>query len=245
MNVQMQDILNKKNANIQDVFEVLKAFVNDFESFKANISMVTELKNEIDSLKLENQKLKDKIKNVERRNRDHNLVFFNVTEPVIENIPERIKQVVNTFLGIEIKLNDIVDYYRVSGTEERAPLVVKFASSALKQNILRNCYKLKGNTEKIAVDNDLIPEDLLEKKTLLKCRRELAQRGVVAKIGGLHLIVNRAKYTANDIVGIPSFVEFIVSQTAIPSSPLNRQPETAPDPKTAPRIVTRSRQMTK
>lgn len=139
---QTDTILSQFNAVINSIKEELQA---------ANAK--------IDALEVENTSLKQEIGRLQKSVRANNLIIFGIQHCQEETRVDLLNQVITKFnelLQVNCVKNDISDIYR-TGKSNKRPIIIKFVSSFMKNDILRNAYKLKGTG--IYISRDLLPSE--------------------------------------------------------------------------------------
>ncbi|KAK9702081.1 hypothetical protein QE152_g30165 [Popillia japonica] len=56
-------------------------------------------------------------------------------------------------------------------------------------------------------ENDLVRDDIAEKKKLVEYKRRLSEKGITSRVRGLRLLVNDHRYTLHDISENPAILE--------------------------------------
>ena len=210
----LDSILSKKNPTIGDVFEILKTIVSEVSAIRTALDRLPEVEQRIDSLVVENEQLKKRICAIERKSKENNLIIFNLPNDESRSLPDVACSFFSETLDVSLQRQDVVDCYRIGGsTTNKKPILVKLQNVETKHRILKNLYKLRNNVEKINVDNDLIPEDRVERRALLRTRWELSEVGVRSRVRGLYLIVDNKKYNFKDIESNNNFIQDIVNET--------------------------------
>ncbi|KAJ2938007.1 hypothetical protein O0L34_g14461 [Tuta absoluta] len=111
--------------------------------------------------------LEEKVTNLEREKRKHNLVFHGIPGTSGKK-EETILEIVKKDLEVNLKLEDI-DTVRKMGKNDNAPLVIKLTTLKKKEEILRNKKKLKGSSISITED---YPKEVLEERKALREKLE-------------------------------------------------------------------------
>lgn len=139
-------------------------------------------------LKVEVQRLNEKIKNLESEKKGNNLVIFGLEEDR-ENGLNLIEMLVDTMIktGFDITKQDINKAFRIGvfkGTTR--PVLISFVNAWKRNEILRNKKKLPKN---ISIKEDFTKEVLEKRKELLPILEEERKKGRIAFIKQDKLIV--------------------------------------------------------
>ncbi|ESO11833.1 hypothetical protein HELRODRAFT_166893 [Helobdella robusta] len=119
--------------------------------------------------------------NNERNLRKNNIIIFNITEDS-QFSRNKDKEAVLRLLKVLLPdfdfSKEISDWFRLGKKPEinqrPRPVVIKFCDFAVKNLVLENCSKLKGNVEykKVILSNDLVKEDRNECKKLIEEKKK-------------------------------------------------------------------------
>ncbi|KAK9687136.1 hypothetical protein QE152_g36672, partial [Popillia japonica] len=90
--------------------------------------------------------------------------------------------------------------------------------------VTQTAHKLKGSAGKIFIENDLVRDDIAEKKKLVEYKRRLSEKGITSRVRGLRLLVNDHRYTLHDISENPAILEELgATQSKPPTRELKTQ----------------------
>nr|CAI5870563.1 unnamed protein product [Callosobruchus analis] len=182
---------------------------------KESNNIKTEIKQDIQEIKIENAKILERIKQqeekieqleqtnkklqqenlyLERATRKNNILVFGLevnskTAHLVDVVTEKL----NNLLGINISQQDLRNLYVIQTKE--FPVKVEFISYYKKQEIFQNVYKLKNS--KVFVVHDLCEKDRQTNKILQNHRKAAKAKNIPAKIIGDRLIVNGDTYTVD------------------------------------------------
>lgn len=178
---QIADIKQLIQDTVRDIFntEYLREIVDNVIKTSGVIELQDKVKQqeaEINSLKLECNRLKNTADKLDRQSRNKNLRVFGVPHARGENLEEKLLDVFRSKLRADIGAGDIDQCYRLKNSpnsNKPAPVFVRFSSYKCRDILLRDRKSLKGT-------NVVITEDLTtDVYGLFKAaRRELGQRKV-------------------------------------------------------------------
>ena len=150
---------------------------------------------EMQELRSENEKLKEKIHNLEKHKRINNLILYGVkeTETSTVNLIEIIKNKFQNDLNISFEERDVNTIYRIGkdNTENRKerPILLTFVNLWKKNEIVANKKKFKN----VYVSEDY-PKDILDtRKKLLPKLEEERKKGNYAFINYDKLVIKQGK----------------------------------------------------
>lgn len=146
-------------------------------------------------LEEENKQLKQKIRDLARKDKKNNIIIFGVQQEQNEIITEL---VINLFkrINVEVNLQDINNVYRFGKSNIR-PIIVELTTYLKKHEIIKSGYKLKGSN--IAISNDLIQEDRESNNILRQHLKSAREKQLSAKIKNNKLYVGEEVYTAEQL----------------------------------------------
>lgn len=211
----MEDLKN-------EILNSKKELQQSIQTSEDNITLKIEtiLNEKIRKLERENSELKEKIEQLERNSKSNNIVIFGL--PVEENqiSAERVRNKLNSLLGININKQDINNIYKI-GKTDKSPIKVEFISTLSKITVLQNKKKLKGT--KISIVPDLTKLQLERNKILSRHLKDIRSTSSDnCYIKGETLIRNNIPYTVEDILAIEktqanSTLQKVGSQSQTPS----------------------------
>lgn len=178
------------SGETKKLYELLKA--SNEEQTKILAQEITKLKTLTDQRV---EALSVRCTNSERARRKNNVVVFGleIGDQLVNNTISEI----NRLLELNIQEQDINNIYYVGKQERKRGIVIEFVSYLKKLSIFKNVKKLKGT--KVAIVNDLIPEDRLINKILVKHLKIAKQENKQARIRGNLLEIEGKKYTADQL----------------------------------------------
>lgn len=184
---------------------------------EANKKQTEEIKAEIESLKqtikeeaskrnkleLKYEELKSKYEHLEKSLRKNNIIIFGLKKNKEESLVDFTVALLNKNLNISLTANDINDIYTIGKRENNKPIIVKFVSYLKKQEVLKNCYKLKdinkNKTTKIYIAEELSVEERKTNKILIQHLKAAKTQKLNAYIKGDKLYINNEVYTAQQL----------------------------------------------
>lgn len=215
---------NNIGTKIDNVAFELKTFK------KETTEKVEILKEKIENLENANEKLTSRIERLEQNNKRENLIFYGI----FENDPETFKDLLNIVenllksnLKIEVTNFDITNIFRIGKKSSKTrPVLVTFHSIIKRNEIIKNCFKLKNTG--IYVSEDLIEKDLNERRILVQHLKQAKLEKKEAKLIGKKLIVNGKVYTYQDLENpeenlyfSPQTIRKAASEPPTPSLPVS------------------------
>lgn len=193
------EILQQFLKHIQDAnnkqTEELKTYMNkELKNITESINTEIQKRNELE----ENyQELKNKYKILEKSLRKNNIVIFGL-QCIEENLLEYTIEQLNNHLDLTLTENDVNNIYMLGKQAENIPIKIEFTRYLQKQNVLRNCFKLK-NTD-IRIHEDLSIEERAEKRILVQHLKEARSKNKTAYIKGNKLCVSDNVYTVEELM---------------------------------------------
>lgn len=172
---------------------------NVIEASEARVLLKIEsLKEKIRYLEKENKGLKNKVEKLERKSKENGIVIFGMNPRGEEGISlELVFEEIYRLLGVTISKSDVNNFIWIRNARNN-PIKLDLVSNLKKQEIFRNCKKLKGT--RISIAHDLTFEQREDNKLLryhLKNARENA--GITSYIRGNKLFVDGTAYTAESL----------------------------------------------
>lgn len=229
-------LLQTINTNLSQKIETVHEEVREL-SHKLNKEVI-EIKEEIDLLKEENNQLKDRVNNVERLLKKNNLVFYGMNEDPKETkdiLTKAILSLLQEKLGFALSAVDISNCFRLGKkTSTNRPVLLELTSNFNKREILAKKFKFKGSN--IFVNEDLIPQDLYERKILLSVLKNAKSHNLKAHLKGNKIVIDSKTYTFQDIQerkGLPEELGGDLSPiaprkaTSEPSTPTPQYPQSS------------------
>lgn len=148
---------------------------------------------EIQELRSENEKLKEKIYNLEKHKRLNNLILYGVkeTEKSTADLIEIIKKKFKDDLNINFEDRDVNTIHRIGKnmTEKERPILLAFVNFWKKKEIVANKKKLKN----VYVSEDY-PKEILEMRKKLQPKvEEERKKGNYAFINYDKLVIKQGK----------------------------------------------------
>lgn len=204
------------------------------------MSEVSENKKHVEKLEQDVVDLKNKNISLEMKIRENNVLIFNSEYNESENVMQFTINLFHNHLNVLINEYDIGNVYSFKSAGN--PIIfVKFSRTITKQNILKNCKKLKG--KKIFITEDLTPTEKDHQKVLVQYLKKARSNNYKAHIFRSTLFINGQKYKYNDIIqgNVPTELTISHSQDLVqdddtfaessqkrgPSSPADKNLEAA------------------
>lgn len=171
---------------------------NVIEASEARVVLKIEsLKEKIRYLERENKELKSKVETLERKSRENGIVIFGMKTKEEGISLEFVFEEIHRLLGVAISRSDVNNFVWIKNARNN-PIKLNLVSNLKKQEIFRNCKKLKGT--QISIAHDLTFEQREDNKLLryhLKNARE--NTGIISYIRGNRLFVDGTAYTAETL----------------------------------------------
>lgn len=209
MDIQTQENFLKRiieEANKNQTKE-LQVNINDVKSeineIRKIIHQEIEKRKEIEEKYIE---LKNKYDILEKKTRKNNIVIFGLhynpsesvknTEAKQHLLDFTIKKI-DHLLGVQINPSEVDDIINFGKKETNKPILVKFCSFMKKQEILRNCKKLKGTEAFISEERNAEEREI--HKNLYKYLKEARQGNKLAYIKENKLYINKKPYSLEEL----------------------------------------------
>ncbi|CAG9821063.1 unnamed protein product [Phaedon cochleariae] len=167
-------------------------------------SEIKELKQEVKDIREENIKLREDIVKLERRSKKFNIIVHGIKEDKEENILSVANNIIKNKLGVELESTSIRDIFRIGQQNlprKIRPISIELAQYSLKNEILKNSFKLGGTGYYIT--HDLTPCDLQKQKILLDYQKIARESGLRTKLKKGKLLVDGKEYSTEDIASDP------------------------------------------
>ena len=152
--------------------------------------------------------LTDKVQDLEQRNRIHNLIVEGVPETTNEDVRNKIDLLFED-LGLDFG-TDCCDFiYRMGQRKQTTgrprPIFVVFPYIRLKNQVLRNAYKLKNNPDRkyTYLADDITPEQQSKRRDLRCLHAYAKSMGLDTKLRSDTILVDGKRYTHDDIDKLP------------------------------------------
>lgn len=177
------------------------------ENIKLEIEGVKQLiKEEVNkrvNLETKYEELKNKYETLEKSLRKNNVIIFGLQKNTEGHLVNYVIETLNDILNLNLTISDINDIYTIGKKENDKPIIVKFISYLKKQEVLKNCYKLKdinkNRSTKINIAEELSPEEQKVKKILSQHLKAAKSQNLNAYIKGNKLYINNEVYTAQQL----------------------------------------------
>jgi hypothetical protein len=176
----------------------------------------------ITDLETKNNELNGKIDELENHIRKSNILIFGLIEADGGNEPiDDFLTFTKSQLGIDIDPNVVDNVYRMGKVYGKRPLFVSFNKLSVKNNVMKNAFKLKGS--KISISEDLTKTARAKKKYILACANKARAAGHVVKIKNDNLIVGSTSFNYQQLQA-PAWLQTLGVNTNenIPENSLKR-----------------------
>lgn len=172
----------------------LKDFINkELRDIKVTIENE---KKRINELELKQEDLRSKYLHLDKASRKNNIIIFGLKNEN-KNLADFTVKKLNEVLDTNISINNIKDIYTIGKQKHNKPIIVEFISYFTKQNVLKNCRKLKGTNINIAEQLSL--DEIKINKILRQHLKEAQEKSSTAYIRGNKLYINGKEYTADQL----------------------------------------------
>lgn len=178
---------------------------------------IEELKSRLNTLEEENLNLKNKIENLETRDKKNNIIVFGINKPEDTLSPQYICQKLNHLLDIDLTELDLNNAYPL-GNSENSPIKVEFVRYLKKDTVLQNCHKLKGTN--ISISHDLTFKQRSENKTLRRHLQLARQNEDTCYIKKNKLYVNGKSYTPQELENTNVIENIECNTNSVPATPI-------------------------
>lgn len=191
----LREIAAQNNEIKQDIKEIKRELVKHTET-------IGELKNKINVLELENSEIKKELRITQRKIKKNNIIIFGLPDDEELDVKTQVKALAANSLGVTLEEIEIDNVYRIGTKKVNKPraVIVELVRNIKKQEIFKNVTKLKGTG--IIITNDLIPEEIEEKKVLVRHLKLAREKQYNATIKNNKLVVNGETYTCEDLKNI-------------------------------------------
>lgn len=223
-NVEIFNLLQKVSSDLKNELALIKEQLNSREQF------LEEIKIENLELREANSKLENRVKILEKRNREKNLVIYNIEEVADTPLENTVINFLATKLQVTLDKREINNVYRIGKqsaiVHRKRPILLKLVSFLKKHEIVSKLSGLKGTG--ISVSEDLSPEDREKRRTLYMHYRSAKASGYPAKLYGDRVLINGIAYKYSDLknTALPSAdstkslrLSTLPGSTSAPASP--------------------------
>jgi regulator of replication initiation timing len=160
-----------------------------------------ELRENYQTIKSENEKLRSQLDLLEGHSRRSNVVFYNVQEEEGESwskSEELVKHVMNSSMKLNVKDSDIERAHRIGRkTNGNRPIIVRFSGYKKKTEVLRNSKNLKGT--RIRIEEDFTAKIRNVRKELRQFMLEARSSGQFAILRYDKLLINGRGYSLEEL----------------------------------------------
>lgn len=197
-------------SDSEKILEAIKSLRSGMQEDMKQMRVSVEGK--IDEVKIEVGKMETKLENqdtrihqMEKETRKRNIIIYGIEEKEEENIKDTVQSFLRNTMEIEIKPEEIDDFYRMGKrtSNKNRPIMLKLLTNWKKQEIIRSTGKLRGT--KIFIDQDLTAKEIEEKRRLLPIMLNYRRNGHYATMRGSLLYVNGKIYREGDQILPPTY----------------------------------------
>lgn len=192
-------LIKEVNVNLSQRIERIEEVTNNLST--AIYAEVETVKTKVHYLEEENKELKNLLSKIEKKTVANNLIFYGILEDpedLPENLEEKIRELVVNKLKVSLEKTEINNIFRLGKRSNHTrPILLSLTTYLKKREILKNCSKLKGS--KIFVSEELLKEELKERKILLEGLKEARNNSQKANIKGNKLIVEDKIYSVAEV----------------------------------------------
>lgn len=178
----------------------IEALEAKFDKLSENLA--TKVENYIkvtEELTEENKYLKNKVEYLENKVRRNNVVIYGLD--IKENLYENTVSQLENLLEVKINQWDFNNIYKIGQQNNNdKPILVEFTSVIKKQEILKNCHKLKGKG--VYINNDMSQQNREKHKLLRKYLNKAKNDNTPAYIKNNNLIIQGEITTYEDLLKI-------------------------------------------
>nr|CAI5862248.1 unnamed protein product [Callosobruchus analis] len=192
------EVNNKKiieEANERQTIEIKELIRKEVEA--VSVRLHEEFSKKYNAIEEQYNTLKIKYERLERELKKNNIIIFGLTAPEGVKLIDFVLGRLNELLGLTLVANDINDIYSIGKQTNNKPIIVKLISFLKKQEILRNCKKLKGTN--ISIGIELTIEERQEQKILRQHLKAARKQNLSAYIKNKRLVVSGQEYTAQQL----------------------------------------------
>ncbi|UYV78012.1 hypothetical protein LAZ67_15003191 [Cordylochernes scorpioides] len=137
--------------------------------------------------------LEDQLEYLDAKSRERNLIFYGIEQDINEDCRERIRRVIEENMRTTEKIN-ITRCHRVS-RKPGAPILVEVPEQNDRTTLFKAAFNLRGT--KISLSKDYSMKMREQRRVLNVKRRELVEKGTLAKLRDNKLIINGIAYKAD------------------------------------------------
>lgn len=208
-----------ENAIQSKITEVNTNMANLNQSINQNINSKFETVNlKMEAISTENEKIREELlvqksrmdKIEETRNegiidRNLNIIIYGLRGEYYNVVLAHIINILNG-IGVEVSKYCVKSMYKIGKKRwnEDGPIRVTFISNVLRNDIMKNKYKLKNHLEGIKIREDLSEEDRESRKLLAKFSLEAKNKGKKVYMRGSKLIIQGKAWSLQELQNQPS-----------------------------------------
>ncbi|UYV61671.1 hypothetical protein LAZ67_1005810 [Cordylochernes scorpioides] len=138
--------------------------------------------------------LEDQLEYLDAKNRERNLIFYGIEQDNNEDCRERIRKVIEENMQTKEKIN-ITRCHRLS-RKPGAPILIEVPEQNDRSTLFKAAFNLRGT--KISLSKDYSMKTREQRRVLNVKRKELVERGTLAKLRDNKLIINDIAYKVCD-----------------------------------------------
>ncbi|UYV84164.1 hypothetical protein LAZ67_X001375 [Cordylochernes scorpioides] len=138
--------------------------------------------------------LEDQLEYLDAKSRERNLIFYGIEQDNNEDCRERIRKVIEENMQTKEKIN-ITRCHRLS-RKPGAPILIEVPEQNDRSTLFKAAFNLRGT--KISLSKDYSMKTREQRRVLNVKRKELVERGTLAKLRDNKLIINDIAYKVCD-----------------------------------------------
>ncbi|UYV62060.1 hypothetical protein LAZ67_1007701 [Cordylochernes scorpioides] len=138
--------------------------------------------------------LEDQLEYLDAKRRERNLIFYGIEQDNNEDCRERIRKVIEEYMQTTEKIN-ITRCHRLS-RKPGAPILIEVPEQNDRSTLFKAAFNLRGT--KISLSKDYSMKMREQRRVLNVKRRELVEKGTLAKLRDNKLIINGIAYKVCD-----------------------------------------------
>lgn len=222
----MDECLSNADPLQRKIFEIVSTTKEEVSEINGKLSSTvirTEaLEREVLLLNNNMMSMQKELKFLRKKARINNLILQGLedSQTINNNLLDTVLSTIQK-INSNIRHDHIVSTRRLGRSPGKRPVLVEFVSQTWKASLFKNMNILKSMN--MAISNDLLPEELEEKKKLLLLRPKLHELGIAFKLHDEYIIIDGKKFNSTTIQekisNTPALPSDIVSSLSMPARP--------------------------